>query len=166
MMLGMSLSTFTFVHVLLSLIGIAAGFVVVAGLLGSKRMDGWTAIFLSTTVLTSVTGFGFPVKQFLPSHAIGILSLIVLAAAILARYTYALAGVWRRVYVICSMIALYFNVFVAVVQSFLKVPALHALAPTGSEPAFVVAQSVVLLLFVGLGVLAGKRFRIGSLLPA
>lgn len=166
MMLGMSLSTFTFVHVLLSLAGIGTGFVVFFGLLGSRRLDGWTAIFLTTTVATSVTGFGFPADHFLPSHAVGTLSLVVLTAAIVARYSFRLAGAWRRVYVIGATVALYFNVFVGVVQAFRKIPALHGLAPTQSEPAFVIAQSLVLAVFVGLGILAGKRFQIETMLTA
>src|SRR5258708_29945627 len=108
----MILSAFTFFHVVLSLVGIASGFVVVYGLLNSKRFDGWTAVFLATTVATSVTGFMFPFHQFLPSHAVGILSLIVLAIAILARYRFHLLGGWGRTYVITAAIALYFNVFV------------------------------------------------------
>jgi hypothetical protein len=149
----------TFVHVLISLIGIATGLVVVFGMLRGNPMNGLTAVFLITTVLTSATGFILPAPHFLPSHAIGILSLIVLATAIAARYRYHMAGAWRRIYVIAAVIALYFNVFVLVVQSFMKVPALHDLAPTQSEPPFAVAQGAVLLLFVVLGILAAKRFR-------
>jgi len=158
-MLGMSLSTFTAVHVVLSLIGIGAGFVVLYGLFHSKRLDGWTAVFLATTVATSVTGFLFPVDRLLPSHVVGILSMVVLALAIVARYPFAMAGVWRRVYVINAIVALYFNVFVLVVQAFLKVPALHALAPKQEEPPFAIAQGVVLVAFLALGTLATKRFR-------
>jgi hypothetical protein len=157
MIFGMT--TFTFVHVVLSLIGIFAGLVVMVGLLAAKRLDGWTALFLASTVLTSVTGFLFPFHRFLPSHAVGILSLVALAIAILARYTFHLAGAWRRIYVITAMIALYFNVFVLVVQSFLKVPALKAMAPTQSEPPFKVAQLVVLALFAVLTIFASIRFR-------
>jgi hypothetical protein len=160
MILGMSLSTFTLVHVLLSLAGIGSGFIVLFGLLNGKRLDGWTAIFLTTTVLTSVTGFLFPVEHLLPSHIVGILSLLVLAIAILARYVFHIAGAWRRTYVIAAAIALYFNVFVAVVQSFLKIPALHALAPEGKEPPFLVAQVTVLLIFIALTIRATKRFHI------
>jgi len=149
----------TLVHVLISLIGIATGLVVMFGMLGGNPMNGLTAVFLITTVLTSATGFILPAPHFLPSHAIGILSLIVLATAIAARYRYHMAGAWRRIYVIAAVIALYFNVFVLVVQSFMKVPALHDLAPTQSEPPFAVAQGAVLLLFVVLGILAAKRFR-------
>jgi hypothetical protein len=158
MILGMSTSTYTLVHVLLSLAGIVSGFVVLGGLMAAQRRDGWTAVFLATTVATSVTGFGFPFDHLLPSHVVGILSLVVLALAILARYPLRLAGAWRRVYVVCAVVALYFNVFVLVVQAFLKVAALHALAPTQAEPPFAVAQGLVLLLFVALGTLAAKRF--------
>lgn len=159
MILGMSTETFTIVHVLLSLVGIASGLVMVFGLLAGKRLDGWTAVFLATTVATSVTGFGFPFDHLLPSHKVGIVSLLVLASAILARYRFRLAGVWRRVYVVCAVLALYLNVFVGVVQAFLNVPALKALAPKQTEPPFVVAQAGVLVLFVVLGSLAAIRFR-------
>jgi hypothetical protein len=158
MILGMTTSTFTLVHVLLSLAGIGSGFIVLWGLLTGKRLDGWTAIFLITTVLTSVTGFLFPVEHLLPSHILGILSLLVLAIVIPARYVFHLAGAWRSAYVIGAALALYFNVFVAVVQAFLKIPALKALAPTGKEPPFLLAQIVVLAVFIGLTILAAKRF--------
>jgi hypothetical protein len=159
MVWGLSLSTFTLVHVLLSLVGIASGFVVVSGLLRGRERGGWTTLFLGTTVATSVTGFGFPVDHLLPSHVIGFLSLVILALAILARYGLSLMGAWRWVYVIGAMVALYLNVFVGVVQAFLKVPALHALAPQQTEPPFVVTQGVVLVLFIVLTVLVAKRFR-------
>ncbi len=155
----MILSAFTLFHVVLSLIGIGSGFVVVYGLLASKRLDGWTAVFLAATVATSVTGFLFPVHQFLPSHALGILSLIALAIAILARYRYRLVGAWRRTYVITAAIALYFNVFVLIVQLFEKVPSLKAIAPTQSEPPFQVAQLAALLLFTALTIRAAIKFR-------
>src|SRR5713101_5084695 len=156
---GMTTSTFTFVHVLLSLVGIGAGFVVLFGLLTGKQLDGWTALFLATTVATSVSGFGFPVDHLLPSHKVGIISLVVLAVAILARYALHLAGAWRRIYVVCAAVALYLNVFVGVVQAFLKVPALTALAPRQTEPPFVITQLVVLVLFIGLTIVAAKRSR-------
>jgi hypothetical protein len=159
MILGMSTSTFTFVHVLLSLVGIGSGVVVLFGLLAHKRLDGWTAVFLATTVATSVTGFGFPFDHLLPSHKVGIISLALLTLAIVARYPFRLGGAWRRVYVICAVMSLYLNVFVGVVQAFLKVPALKAIAPTQAEPPFAVAQLVVLALFVVLGVFAVIRFR-------
>jgi len=154
-----SLATFTLVHVVISLAGIASGFVVVFGLIGGKRLDRWTIGFLVTTVLTSVTGYGFPFDHLLPSHIVGGISLVVLAVAIFARYGRHMAGGWRRVYVIGAVVALYFNVFVLVVQLFRRVPALTALAPTQSEPPFAIAQGIVLLLFAALGVLATTRFR-------
>jgi hypothetical protein len=164
--LGMTTSTFTLLHVLISLAGIGSGFIVVYGLLTGKRLDGWTAIFLATTVLTSLTGFLFPVEHLLPSHVVGIISLVVLAIAILARYALHLAGAWRWVYVVCSVLALYLNSFVAVVQSFLKVPALKTLAPTQKEPPFLVVQLIVMALFIVLGNLAVKRFQIGRVATA
>jgi hypothetical protein len=153
------MGTFVFVHVLLSLLGIFSGFVVLFGMLVAKRLNGWTATFLVTTVATSVTGFLLPAAHFMPSHAIGILSLIVLALAILARYGCHLAGAWRRTYVISAVLALYFNVFVLIAQTFQKVPALKAIAPTQSEPPFAIAQLVVLVLFVVFGVPAVIKFR-------
>jgi hypothetical protein len=159
MILGMSTSTFTLVHVVLSLVGIGSGFVVVFGMFAGKRLNGWTALFLVSTVATSVTGFGFPIHRLGPPHYVGMLSLIVLTVAILARYAFHLTGTWRRTYVITSMIALYFNVFVGVVQAFEKVPALHAIAPKQSEPPFAITQLVVLVLFIVLTVMAARRFR-------
>jgi hypothetical protein len=158
MILGMSLSTFTFVHVLISLIGIGSGLLVIYGLLLGKRYDGATAIFLVTTALTSLTGFLFPFMHLLPSHVLGIISLVALAIAIMARYGRHMAGRWRSTYVICAVAALYFNVFVLVVQIFEKVPAAHALAPTQKEPPFAVVQLLVLALFVALGISSVKRF--------
>ena len=157
MILGMT--AFTLVHVLLSLLGILSGVFVAFGLLGGKRLDGWTALFLVTTVLTSATGFLFPFHKFLPAHGVGIVSLVVLAIAIYARYVRQLTGGWRRAYVISAVIALYLNVFVLIVQLFMKVPALKAMAPTGSEPPFLVAQLVCMALFVVLGIRATIKFR-------
>ncbi|MGA1987020.1 MAG: hypothetical protein ABSG72_12185 [Candidatus Sulfotelmatobacter sp.] len=159
MILGMTIATLTLVHVLLSLAGIASGFIVVYGLLTGKRLDGWTALFLVTTVLTSATGYLFPVEHLLPSHVVGAISLIVLAVAIVARYAFHLAHAWRWIYVVCAVLALYLNSFVAVVQSFLKVPALKALAPTQKEPPFLVAQLALMALFILIGVFAVKKFR-------
>jgi hypothetical protein len=153
------MGTFIFVHVLLSLVGIFSGFVVLFGMLATKRLNGWTATFLVTTVATSVTGFFLPAAHFMPSHAIGILSLIVLALAIFARYGRHLAGAWRRTYVISTVLALYFNVFVLIAQTFQKVPALKAIAPTQSEPPFAIAQLLVLVPFVVFGVAAAIKFR-------
>jgi hypothetical protein len=158
MILGMSTSTFTLVHVLLSLVGIFTGLVALFGMLTSRKADGWTALFLTTTALTSLTGFPFPRDHILPSHVVGVISLVVLAIAIFALYSRQLAGPWRWIYVVGSVVALYLNVFVAVVQAFLKVPTLNTLAPTQSEPPFVVAQAVVLLIFIVLGVLAVRSF--------
>jgi hypothetical protein len=160
MILGMPTATYTFLHVLISLVGIGSGLIVMFGFLNGKRLDGMNTLFLITTVLTSITGFGFPFDHLLPSHKVGIISLIVLAIAISARYVFNLAGAWRWVYVVGASIALYLNVFVLVVQSFLKVPALNALAPTQKEPPFLVAQIVVMLIFIGLTILAVKRFRV------
>lgn len=160
MVLGMSLPTFTFLHVLISLIGIGAGLVMMYGFLAGKRLNGINTIFLIFTILTSATGFLFPFEHLLPSHIIGTISLVILAVAVLARSAYRLHGSWRWIYVVTASIALYLNVFVLIFQSFLKVPALHALAPKGNEPPFAVAQLVVLLVFIGLTILATKRFRL------
>jgi hypothetical protein len=165
MILGMSTSTFTAVHVVLSLIAIGAGIVVLAGMLRARRPAGWTALFLATTVLTSVTGFFFPVDHLLPSHIVGIISLVVLAIALLALYGYRHAGSWRWLYVGSAVLALYLNVFVGVVQAFEK-PVLSRLAPTQSEPPFLVAQVVVLAIFAVLGIRAGIRFRPMATRPA
>jgi hypothetical protein len=159
MILGMSTETYTLIHVLISFVGIASGLMLVLGFLTGKRFDGMTAIFLVTTVLTSVTGFGFPFDHLSPAHKVGIISLAVLAIAILARYLYHLRGSWRGIYVVTSIIALYLNVFVAMVQAFEKVPALKALAPTQSEPLFLIAQIAVLLIFIAITIFANKKFR-------
>lgn len=159
MIWGMTVSTFTLVHVLLSLIGIGTGFVVMFGLLTGRRLDGWDFPFLATTVATSVTGFGFPFDHLLPSHKVGIISLVILTVAIVARYALHLAGAWRRIYVVCAAIALYLNVFVAVAQAFLKVPALTTMAPKQTEPPFVVTQLVVVALFAALTIVAAKKAR-------
>ncbi len=134
MVLGMSLSAFTMLHVIISLIGIVSGLVVLFELFGSNRMPGLTALFLLTTILTNATGFLFPFEKLLPSHMIGILSLVLLAVACIALYAMKLNGAWRGIYVVTAMIALYFNVFVLVIQSFLKLPALTALAPGNRRP--------------------------------
>ena len=154
------MATFTAVHVLISLVGIASGLVVLAGLLTSKRLDGWTALFLATTAATSVTGFGFPAERILPSHIVGVISLIVLGVALYARYPRRLEGRWRAIYIVTAGIALYLNVFVGIVQAFLKVPPLTALAPTQSEAPFVAAQLAALASFVILVILALSRFRV------
>jgi len=158
MVLGMSLQTFTVVHVVISLAGIAAGLVVMYGFLTNQRQDGWTAAFLTTTALTSLTGFVFPFMGVTPAIKLGIISLVVLAIAFVTRYPLHLT--WRRTYVIAACAALYFNVFVLVVQSFEKVPELKAIAPTQKEPPFAIAQIAVLVLFVVLTTMAVKKFRI------
>jgi hypothetical protein len=152
------ITTFTLIHVVLSLVGIVAGLVVAGGLVGGRRLDGWTGLFLVTTFLTNVTGFGFPFVSFLPSHGVGILSLVVLPVVIAARYWKDLTGGWRRVYVVGTVLALYLNVFVLIVQLFRRLPALIAAAPTQKEPPFLVTQLIVLVLFVWLGAAAVKGF--------
>jgi len=152
------MTTLTLVHVVLSLVGILSGFVVVFGLIAAKQLKGWTALFLSTTVATSLTGFLFPFHKLLASHVVGIVSLVVLALAILARYARHLSGAWRWIYAVNVVVALYLNFFVFVAQAFQKVPVLKAIAPTQSEAPFVVTQLVVMALFVMLGIFAVKRF--------
>jgi len=156
------ITTFTLIHVVLSLIGIFAGLVVVGGLVAGKRLDGWTGVFLVTTVLTNVTGFGFPFVTLLPSHIVGILSLVVLAIVIVARYWKHLAGAWHGAYVVGAVLALYLNVFVLLVQLFRRLPALIVAAPTQKEPPFLVTQLVVLALFIWLGWAARRGFRAES----
>ena len=155
----MILHAYTIVHVLISLLGIFTGLIVLFGMLAGKRLDGLTTWFLITTVATSVTGFFFPFHGFTPAIGVGIISLLVLAVAIYARYPRQLAGHWRWIYVVGAVIALYFNVFVGIVQSFEKVPALTAMAPTQTEPPFKLTQLVVLALFIVLGIVAAIRFR-------
>ena len=159
MIWGLTESTFTRLHVVLSLVGIASGLVVMLGLLRGRRLGGWTAVFLAATVATTVTGFGFPFDHLLPAHKVGIVSLVVLAVAILARYGPGLAGAWRPIYVVSAAVALYLNVFIGVVQAFLKVPVLSAMAPEQTELPFVIAQGAVLLLFVAITITAVRRFR-------
>jgi hypothetical protein len=160
MILGLTTSAFTFLHVVISIVAIAAGFLAVFGMIANRSFSMINAIFLALTVLTSVTGFLFPFKGVTPGIVVGILSMIVLALAIVARYVGHLAGGWRATYVVSAVIALYFNVFVFIVQSFEKVPSLKALAPTQSEPPFKIAQGLTLLLFLVLGFLSFRRFRL------
>lgn len=154
----MGLALFTLIHVLISLAGIGAGFAVVGGWLGGKNLPRWTAWFLATTALTSLTGFFFPFKGFTPPYAFAILSLIVLAIASYALYARALTGRWRTIYLVCAAAALYLNFFVLIAQLFLRSPALHQLAPTGTEPAFGITQGIVLVLFLLLGRTVLRRF--------
>jgi hypothetical protein len=159
MILGMSLSTFTTLHVIISLIAIVSGIIVMFGLLRSNNMPGLTAIFLLFTILTSATGFLFPFTKLLPSHMVGILSLMLLVIAVIALYGVKLSGPWRWIYVVTAMTSLYLNIFVLLIQGFLKVDALKALAPTQTEPPFVVIQGILLAFFVIVIIGAARRFR-------
>ena len=154
--------TFTKVHVIISLIGILSGIVVLCGLLGRKRFNLWTALFLVSTLATSITGFLFPFHGITPGIILGIVSLVLLAAAIFARYLRGLVGAWRWIYVVTAMLALYFNVFVLAAQLFQKVDRLKALAPTQSEPPFAITQLLVLIVFIVLTIAAVVRFRVSS----
>lgn len=158
----MILQIYTIIHVIISLVGILTGLVVLIGLLAGNRLDGWTKWFLVTTILTSVTGFFFPFHKFTPAYAVGAISLVVLGVAWFARYSRQMVGAWRWLYVITALIALYLNVFVLIVQSFLKIPSLHALAPTQTEPPFKMAQLVTLALFLLLTIVALVRFHPAS----
>jgi hypothetical protein len=158
MILGMSIPTFTLLHVILSLIGIASGLVAILAMTRSRLLPGWTLVFLLMTILTSVTGYFFPVDKILPSHIVGAISLAVLAVAVVALYRYNATGNGRWIYAVSAVISLYLNVFVLVVQGFLKIAPLKALAPTQSEPPFVIAQSVAFLAFIVIGYFAVRRF--------
>ena len=161
MVLGMSLANFTMIHVIISLIAIVAGLIVMFGMLGSQRKPGFTAVFLLFTILTSATGFLFPISGLTPGLIIGALSLVLLAIACIALYVMKLSGPWRWIYVLTALLSLYFNVFVLVIQSFLKIPALTALAPGNppSGPVFAVVQGIVLVFFVLMIIGAWRRFR-------
>ena len=159
MVLGIfGLQAFTILHVIISLVAIVAGLVVVLGMLRSQRMEGWTATFLITTILTSLTGFAFPIHTFTPAHGVGIVSMVVLLLACLGFYFHRLAGAWRWIYVVSAIAALWLNVFVLIVQAFQKISVLQPLAPTQSEPPFQIAQAVALLAFIVLGWLAARRY--------
>jgi hypothetical protein len=158
MMLGLSLSAFTLLHVVISLIAIVTGVLALIGMLGARRPGFLTHVFLATTVLTSVTGFMFPISGFTPALAFGVLSLLLLVLALIGLYAFHLAGAWRWIYVATAVAALYLNCFVLVVQMFQKLPALNALAPTQSEPPFQAAQALLLAAFVVAGILAARRF--------
>ena len=155
----MILQIYTVIHTLISLVAIFTGLVVVVGMLGGKRLDGWTKWFLITAVATTITGFFFPFHGFTPAIGLGIISLPFLALTIFARYAKHLAGAWRWIFVIGAVICLYFNLFVAVVQTFEKIPALHAMAPTQTEPPFKLTQLIVLLVSSLLAIVAAIRFR-------
>lgn len=155
---GLPTHLFLQIHVALSLVGIVAGLIVLYGLLAGRALGGWTALFLLTTILTDITGFPLPPFGLDPPRMVGILSLVLLAAAVVAYYSFRLAGAWRWIYVVTAMAALYLNCFVAVIQSFAKIPTLHRLAPTQSEPPFLAAQIIVLALFLTLGVVSVRQF--------
>ena len=155
----MILRIYTIIHTLISLVAIFTGFVVLFGLLSSKQLDGWTKWFLITAVATTVTGFFFPFHGFTPAIGLGLISLPILALTIYARYPKNLAGAWRWIYVVGAVISLYLNVFVGVVQSFEKIAALHAMAPTQTEQPFKLTQLIVLSLFIVLAIVAAIRFR-------
>lgn len=154
--------TLTLVHVGLSIVGIVAGLVLVGGLMAGTRLDGWLGIFLSTTVLTNATGFLFPFRTLLPSHIVGVISLLILPVPVIARYSKQLAGPWRRAFVVTAVVALYLNVFVLVVQLFQKFPGLIVIAPTQKEPAFIVTQVLLLVMFIILGRAAVRGFGAGD----
>jgi hypothetical protein len=161
MILGLSIPAFTLLHVTISLIAIATGLIVLFGMLGSHRLAGWTAMFLLTTILTSLSGFLFPIHGFTPALGVGGVSIVVLAIALFAIYGKRLDGAWRWIYVVAAVAALYFNVLVLIVQAFQKVAWLKPLAPTQSEPPFVIAQAVAMLFFIVIGAVAAFRFRPG-----
>ena len=162
MILGMSLSAFTTLHVIISLLAIALGLVWVADLLRGRQSNAIAGLFLLTTILTSVTGFMFPASAVTPAHIVGGISLVALAAAVAALYAFGLSGIWRPVYIVTAVLSLYLNIFVGVVQAFQKIGPLNALAPTQSEPPFAIAQTVVLVLALIVGWLAVRRFRGGT----
>ena len=162
MVLGMSLATFTAVHVAISLIAIGSGFLVVFGMMASRTLPVLTTSFMVTTALTSITGFMFPFKGITPAIVVGVLSLVILAIAAIARYARHVGGAWRGVWVITAAIALYFNFFVLIVQSFQKIPALHDLAPTQTEGPFKIAQLFFLLVLIAITTLAFRKFRHAS----
>jgi len=159
MIAGLSIENFTILHTAISLIAIASGLIVLAGMLRARRLPGWTAVFLVTTILTSVTGFMFPISGLTPAIVFGLISIVILVIALAALYLKHLSGAWRWIYVTTALMALYLNVFVLIVQSFQKLPALQKLAPTQSEPPFLIAQAGALIAFLILGAMAARKFR-------
>ena len=159
MIAGLSIENFTILHTAISLIAIASGLIVLAGMLRARRLPGWTAVFLVTTILTSVTGFMFPINGLTPAIVFGLISIVILVIALAALYLKHLSGAWRWIYVTTALVALYLNVFVLIVQSFQKLPALQKLASTQSEPPFLIAQAVALIAFLILGAMAARKFR-------
>ena len=154
----MALQYFTLIHIIISLVGIASGFGALSGWLVGKNYPRWSNCFLATTTATSATGFFFPFRGFTPGIGVGIISLLVLGIAAYALYSRQLTGIWRKAFVVNSVVALYLNVFVLFVQLFQKFPALRELAPTQSEPAFGLTQLVLLAALVALGIAATRRF--------
>jgi hypothetical protein len=159
MVFGLELSTFTFLHVLISLIGVASGFIVMVELLRSNYHGNWTAIFLVTTIVTSASGFLFPFSKLLPSHIVGIISLALLAIAMFSFYVQRIHSIWRQIYVLTAMLSLYLNVFVMIIQGFLKIPVLNGLAPTQTEPPFLIVQGVTLVCFLAVIFVAAIRYK-------
>src|SRR5262245_37691544 len=153
------LAAFTWFHTALSLVQLVSGIIVVIALVGGRSGGALLWIYLVSAIATSVTGFGFPVDKFLPSHAFGIISLVLLLLVILARNAFHFAGAWRWIYAVGLVITVYLDAFVAVVQAFLKIPSLHALAPAGSEPPFAIAQGALFVIFVVLAIMAARGFR-------
>lgn len=159
MILGVSIGAFTLVHVVITLVAIGSGLIAVGGMFASRTLPGTTALFLFTTALTSVTGFMFPIRGFTPALGVGVVACVILAIALFALYRKHLVGAWRWIYVITAVVSLYLNVFVLVAQSFMKVSALNALAPTQSEPPFAITQAVVLAIFIVIALIASVNFR-------
>jgi hypothetical protein len=166
MIFGLSIATYTLIHVVLSLVGMVAGLVVAGGFVAGTRPERWAAVFLVTTIAANVSGFGFPFVHFLPSHAVGIISLMALAVVIVAHYVQHFGGRWRTTYAVGVVLATYFNVFVLVAQLFKRIPVLFVVAPTQSEPPFLLTQGLVAALFIWLGVAAFKGFRTAPAAPA
>ena len=162
MILGMSIGAFTLLHVVITLVAIGSGLIVVGGMFASNRLPLTTALFLLTTALTSLTGFLFPIHGLTPALSVGILACVILAVALFALYKEHLVGAWRWIFAITAVASLYLNVFVLVVQSFVKVAALNALAPTQTEPPFALTQAVVLAIFILIAIIAAVKFRPGT----
>jgi hypothetical protein len=165
MILGMSVGAFTLLHVIITLVAIGSGLIVMGGMFASHKLPGTTAVFLFTTILTSVTGFLFPIHGFTPALGVGILACVIVVVALFALYKEHLVGAWRWIYVITATASLYLNVFVLVAQSFTKVSALNALAPTQSEPPFTITQAAMLVIFILIGLIAVVKFQPATAVP-
>jgi hypothetical protein len=159
MILGMSIGAFTLLHVVITLVAIGSGLIVVGGMFASHKLPFTTALFLLTTALTSVTGFLFPIHGLTPALRVGLLACVVLAVALFALYKEHLVGAWRWIFALAAVASLYLNVFVLVVQSFVKVSALNALAPTQTEPPFAITQIAVLAIFILIAIVTVIKFR-------